>query len=301
MKIGLVLSGGGGKGAYELGVWKALKDLGISKHISVFSGTSIGAFNAILFAMDEIDKAEELWQEVTMEQLVPISKLELFKRGVGLYLGEKNLQLVKKFLTDKLEHGAVDNKGAIEIMDKYLDCTRIKENGRTCYVACTQLPNFNAKYFKINDYDEEIGKKMVLASASLPLIYDSTEVLGDKYIDGGLADNTPIQAVYGENCDIIIVVLLSKEATIEKSKYPNSKLIVIAPETLDENAINGTLNLDMEAKRIRINEGYNDTMNRFEPIMDIMRFIYEKDEEEKHPRLFKMYNSLKALKKEEQQ
>ena len=56
MKIGLVLSGGGGKGAYELGVWRALKELGISKYISVFSGTSIGAFNSILFAMDDIDR-----------------------------------------------------------------------------------------------------------------------------------------------------------------------------------------------------------------------------------------------------
>ena len=44
MKIGLVLSGGGGKGAYELGVWKALKELNLNKYISVFSGTSIGAF-----------------------------------------------------------------------------------------------------------------------------------------------------------------------------------------------------------------------------------------------------------------
>ena len=58
MKIGLVLSGGGGKGAYELGVWKALKELNLNKYISVFSGTSIGAFNAALFAMDDLEKAE---------------------------------------------------------------------------------------------------------------------------------------------------------------------------------------------------------------------------------------------------
>ncbi len=44
MKIGLVLAGGGGKGAYELGVWKALREIKITKNITVFSGTSIGAF-----------------------------------------------------------------------------------------------------------------------------------------------------------------------------------------------------------------------------------------------------------------
>ena len=114
MKIGLVLAGGGGKGAYELGVWKALRDLGISKYISVFSGTSIGAFNAVLFAMDDIKKAEQLWDEVTMDKLVPVTKKELIKRGIGLYIGGKNIQLAKKFLNDNIDLGAISNEGAVE-------------------------------------------------------------------------------------------------------------------------------------------------------------------------------------------
>ena len=297
MKIGLVLAGGGGKGAYELGVWKALKQLNLTKYISVFSGTSIGAFNSVLFAMDDIDKADSLWEEVTMDKLVPISKTELIKRGIGLYLGGKNLQLAKKFLTDKLEHGAISNDGAVEMVEKYLDFNKVKEKNKICYAACTKLPNFNAKYFKINDYDEEIAKKIVLASASLPLIYDSTEVLGEKYIDGGIADNVPIQPVYGEKCDIIIVVLLSKDGQIDRSLYPNSRLIIIAPENLVENAITGTLNLDTDAKRERIIEGYNDTINKIEPIMELMNFVHKKEEERKNPTLYRTYNYLKGVKR----
>ena len=297
MKIGLVLAGGGGKGAYELGVWKALKQLNLTKYISVFSGTSIGAFNSVLFAMDDIDKADSLWEEVTMDKLVPISKTELIKRGIGLYLGGKNLQLAKKFLTDKLEHGAISNDGAVEMVEKYLDFNKVKEKNKICYAACTKLPNFNAKYFKINDYDEEIAKKILLASASLPLIYDSTEVLGEKYIDGGIADNVPIQPVYGEKCDIIIVVLLSKDGQIDRSLYPNSRLIIIAPENLVENAITGTLNLDTDAKRVRIIEGYNDTINKIEPIMELMNFVHKKEEERKNPTLYRTYNYLKGVKR----
>lgn len=297
MKIGLVLAGGGGKGAYELGVWKALKQLNLTKYISVFSGTSIGAFNSVLFAMDDIDKADSLWEEVTMDKLVPISKTELIKRGIGLYLGGKNLQLAKKFLTDKLEHGAISNDGAVEMVEKYLDFNKVKEKNKICYAACTKLPNFNAKYFKINDYDEEIAKKIVLASASLPLIYDSTEVLGEKYIDGGIADNVPIQPVYGEKCDIIIVVLLSKDGQIDRSLYPNSRLIIIAPENLVENAITGTLNLDTDVKRVRIIEGYNDTINKIEPIMELMNFVHKKEEERKNPTLYRTYNYLKGVKR----
>ena len=296
MKIGLVLAGGGGKGAYELGVWKALDELKLTKYITVFSGTSIGAFNSVLFAMNDMKKADELWEEVTMDKLVPISKSELIKRGIGLYIGGKNLQLAKKFLNYKLEHGAIANDGAIEVVEKYLDFNKIKENNKICYAACTKLSDFSAKYFKINDFDEETGKKIVLASASLPLIYDCTEVLGEKYIDGGIADNIPIQPVYGENCNIIIVVLLSKEAQVDRTLYPNSKLIVISPENLDENTITGTLNLNTDAKRIRIIEGYNDTINKLEPIRELFEYISKEEEERKNPILYKTYKWLRKVK-----
>ena len=296
MKIGLVLAGGGGKGAYELGVWKALDELKLTKYITVFSGTSIGAFNSVLFAMNDMKKADELWEEVTMDKLVPISKSELIKRGIGLYIGGKNLQLAKKFLNYKLEHGAIANDGAIEVVEKYLDFNKIKENNKICYAACTKLSDFSAKYFKINDFDEETGKKIVLASASLPLIYDCTEVLGEKYIDGGIADNIPIQPVYGENCNIIIVVLLSKEVQVDRTLYPNSKLIVISPENLDENTITGTLNLNTDAKRIRIIEGYNDTINKLEPIKELFEYIIKEEEERKNPILYKTYKWLRKVK-----
>lgn len=296
MKIGLVLAGGGGKGAYELGVWKALDELKLTKYITVFSGTSIGAFNSVLFAMNDMKKADELWEEVTMDKLVPISKSELIKRGIGLYIGGKNLQLAKKFLNYKLEHGAIANDGAIEVVEKYLDFNKIKENNKICYAACTKLSDFSAKYFKINDFDEETGKKIVLASASLPLIYDCTEVLGEKYIDGGIADNIPIQPVYGENCNIIIVVLLSKEAQVDRTLYPNSKLIVISPENLDENTITGILNLNTDAKRIRIIEGYNDTINKLEPIKELFEYINKEEEERKNPILYKTYKWLRKVK-----
>lgn len=296
MKIGLVLAGGGGKGAYELGVWKALDELKLTKYITVFSGTSIGAFNSVLFAMNDMKKADELWEEVTMDKLVPISKSELIKRGIGLYIGGKNLQLAKKFLNYKLEHGAIANDGAIEVVEKYLDFNKIKENNKICYAACTKLSDFSAKYFKINDFDEETGKKIVLASASLPLIYDCTEVLGEKYIDGGIADNIPIQPVYGENCNIIIVVLLSKEAQVDRTLYPNSKLIVISPENLDENTITGILNLNTDAKRMRIIEGYNDTINKLEPIKELFEYISKEEEERKNPILYKTYKLLRKVK-----
>ena len=59
--IALVLSGGGGKGAYQIGVWKALKESGLDKEIVSVSGTSVGALNAALFIHNNLNVAEEIY------------------------------------------------------------------------------------------------------------------------------------------------------------------------------------------------------------------------------------------------
>lgn len=293
MRIGLVLSGGGGKGAYELGVWKALTELELDKYIEVFSGTSIGAFNAVLFAQNDMKAAEALWDEVTMEKLAPISKAQLLKKGFELAIGGRHIELIKKRMAKMMEEGIAPKDGAKEIIDKYLRVDKVKENKRICYAACTELPDFTAKYFKLNNYDDELAKEIVVASATLPRIYSCTEILGNKYIDGGVVDNTPIQPVYEEGCDIIIVVHLSKENFIDKSLYPKANIIELAPRHLNENMIKGTLNLDMECKRLRIDEGYKDTIELLKPIMLMTKMKNEIEEKEMHPKLYKAYNWIK--------
>ena len=59
MKYGLVLSGGGSKGAYESGCMKALQELGY--HFDIVTGTSIGALNGLLVAQEDYQKLYELW------------------------------------------------------------------------------------------------------------------------------------------------------------------------------------------------------------------------------------------------
>ena len=162
-----------------------------------------------------------------------------------------------------MAEGSVSKDGAKEIIDKYLDIEAVKKNKKICYAACTELPDFNVRYFKLNNYSTELGKEIIIASASLPLIYEPTDVMGGKYIDGGISDNTPIQPVYGEGCDVIIVVLLSKEARIDRTLYPNTHIIELYPRNLNENVINGTLNLDHQAKKNRIKEKKAFNKNNF--------------------------------------
>lgn len=74
--IGLVLSGGGAKGAYEVGVWSALHETGLANNVTAVSGTSIGAVNAALFASwPDPNGAETLWLENIGKVFVPNDRI----------------------------------------------------------------------------------------------------------------------------------------------------------------------------------------------------------------------------------
>ena len=63
--IGLVFAGGGGKGAYQIGVWRAVRELQLEQHIAVVAGTSVGALNAALFLKGDLAFAEQLWGSIS--------------------------------------------------------------------------------------------------------------------------------------------------------------------------------------------------------------------------------------------
>ena len=67
--IGLVLSGGGAKGGYEAGVYKALEEMGITERLTAFAGTSVGALNAVLF--DCVGSAAaEIWKSLRFTDMM---------------------------------------------------------------------------------------------------------------------------------------------------------------------------------------------------------------------------------------
>ena len=65
--LGLALEGGGAKGAYEIGAYRALTELGY--HFDVICGVSIGAINAALLAQGDCEKAAEFWETTANDDL----------------------------------------------------------------------------------------------------------------------------------------------------------------------------------------------------------------------------------------
>ena len=68
MKRALVFGGGGSKGAYEIGVWKALDALG--QTFDIVTGTSIGSMIGVLYVQRQYDKVIELWDNLHVEDIM---------------------------------------------------------------------------------------------------------------------------------------------------------------------------------------------------------------------------------------
>jgi len=184
MKLGLVLAGGGGKGSYEIGVWKYLREIGLDKKISVISGTSVGGLNAALMATVEYETAEYIWKN------------------------EIDDKILDDVSHSRKECAIFSRTGLIEIIDKYVPLEKIKSSEKQIYVTCFNIKRFKAESFKLNKYDVPDMKKMLCATSAIPVAFQIEEIFGEKYLDGGVKNNVPIEPLLEENCTHALIVNL---------------------------------------------------------------------------------------------
>ena len=272
MKIGLVLAGGGSRGAYQIGVWKALIELGIDKYVEVVSGTSIGALNAVLFLQGDYNLAEDIWNNLTKDEIMPLEEKDLIVKGILFFLGAKNMSFIKKYIPNVVKGGTISREGLNDILEK-IDFDKIKNSKVKGYATCTSIPEIKAQYFNINEHSVEDIKKILYATSAVPLVYDSPVIEDISYLDGGIVDNIPIQPVYGESCDIIIIVQLEANIIIDRDMYPNTNIIEINSAEGEGPDLKGMMDFDTDAIRKRITKGYKDTIYKIKPIMDMTRHI----------------------------
>ena len=76
-EYGLVMEGGGAKGAYQIGAWKAMREAGVK--IKGIAGTSVGALNGALICMDDLTNAEKVWENISYSSIMSVEdeKMEL--------------------------------------------------------------------------------------------------------------------------------------------------------------------------------------------------------------------------------
>ncbi len=237
-RIGIVLSGGGAKGAYQIGMLRALEEKsGLDKSGLCLAGTSIGAMNSLLYAISDTDRMRSLLMNYS-----------------------------------KAPDPNVDIKGSLaQTMREYYPDELIIKNKVPVSVCVFSLNKKMPLYFRLNDLPCEDQRKLTLASGSLPGIWPAVEYKGDKFTDGGWLpedweynkpfDKVPVITMKDEKLDILLISYLDPEYTVDHSFIDKDVRIIISrPSVFLENSP-GTGTLDFSHERLAENErlGYEET------------------------------------------
>jgi NTE family protein len=209
-RVAMILSGGGARGAYEVGVlWYVFDELtrmlGAPPRIDILCGTSVGAINASFLAAHLGDPV------LGMRRLVELwSELEL-TRVLGFSLRQV-VTLPRVLLGGGEGYGLFDVRPMAELVQREISwravsrCLR-KHMLRALTVSCTEVSTGRTVVFMQTSPDltipsaapprtlfcaDRIGPQHALASAAIPLLFPPVRIDGELYLDGGLRQNTPI-------------------------------------------------------------------------------------------------------------
>ena len=201
MSVGLVFSGGGSCGAYQIGFWKALEEFGREKKITAVSGSSVGALNALLFANADPDLAEEIWKNLRQTDFFyPRGFLD--RKGWFSQIGFAKMIDVLKEKWPDLRKGmpiyscvsVLNNaQGGLEKID-----LKLREAG-------------SPQYILLNDLEYNAMKNVLLASTAIPYIYPHRHIKGKTCIDGDFSDKTPYRPLADAGCRNIMILHLNTE------------------------------------------------------------------------------------------
>jgi len=219
MKRALVLSGGGSRGAYEIGAWQALDALGVRFH-AVY-GTSIGALNAGLVAQGDLEKAVELWENITIRQVIG-SVDEDF--SIDRMISRK--RDVVPFLLENAKHLHADITPLEELMKKYLSEGKVRASGMELGVMTVRVPQLQPVAMRLGDIPEGQLADWLLASASCFPVFPTRRIGGERYMDGGYFDNLPIDMAIADGAEEIVAVDIHPQpAHPEYGRMPFLKMI----------------------------------------------------------------------------
>lgn len=270
--LALVLSGGGAKGAFQLGVVNALIQYGIYDNINGLSGTSIGSLNIALIESMGIDKAIDIWKnrlsDIFFSDSINYYEIMNMLKNIKINNPLKNSYLSdRKKLIELFEEFQIHN---LSFSDKVLyasvvDISEVPKELRAIRAALSAYDNFpvgKISYLGLNYKSIENVYKILLASSALPLIYETIEINEKYYVDGGLIDNIPIKPLYDYGYKNIIIVSCDYDTSLDSliQKYPKSNLYLIKPNYDLGDLFNGTLNFNKNKLSQSFELGYKTGM-----------------------------------------
>ena len=286
MKKGLVLEGGGTKGAYQIGAYEALRDLGIK--ITGIAGTSIGALNGAFIAQGDFESMKDIWVNYDYKSFMNIDE-DTYERYKNIEMKAKNLHDVVDLMNKARKKQGIDITPLRKLLEEKIDEDKIRKSNIDFGITTAY---WDGKIFPQLLYVEDIPRgrlvDYLIASASLP-IFDLDKLDDKLYLDGMFSDNIPINMLAQRGYDDIVVIRLVDDFLGKRiiNKYNNLNLKVIVPSQ----SLGGSLNKDKDHMESNIKLGYLDTMKAYKRY-DGVKYFFNLDCKYNEDYCFKKISSL---------
>lgn len=254
MKTAIVLSGGGAKGAYQIGVWYALKKMHVN--YDIVTGTSVGALNGCFMVQKDFIKALYMWYNIDFNKIFD----EEFEAQYNTSDGKK--EIIKKFAKGMILDGGMNVSKLENIVDKYVNIRKFYKSRIDFGLVTVNLTNLKARSMTKKNIPQNKLKDYLLASATCFPAFKTKKIDDKTYIDGGYYDNLPINLAVEMGADNIIAVDLRSVGLKRRIKYKDIKLTVIVPR----NDLGSFLVFNPDLARRAMKFGYNDTMKVYKKL-----------------------------------
>ncbi|MGE5423648.1 MAG: patatin-like phospholipase family protein [Ignavibacteriales bacterium] len=252
--LGLALGGGGARGVYQLGVWRAFRELDL--HFDAIAGTSAGAINAALMVGTDYERAVDMWENLQVEQLLDISQ-DQDLRSANL-VSPKNVDILAKEL---FTQGSFNTAPLRSLLGKYLSEEAIRSSSVRYGLMTALLPELTPQPLWIDQIGSGQLIDYIIASAHYPGLQPVK--IGDRrFIDGGLRENVPVSMLYKMGLRRIIAVDLRLRPCVRGPLYDNTQLTYIH----DKQSLGGVMDLTPAVLKRNQQLGYLDTMKALDQL-----------------------------------
>ena len=265
-KTALVLGGGGARGAYEIGVWRALREQKMEIHM--VTGTSVGSINGAMVAQDDYELAESLWKEIDTEMVLDIHPQaksqdpESDSRKTGAMKPEDALLYLKEIFV----HKGVGTQGLNQLLRKYVKEEKIRSSPVLYGLVTAKMPNLKEKQVLegvrlfIDDIPEGKLHDFIMASSSFFPAMQAYEIDGTQYIDGGYVDQVPVSMTVERGATRVIAVELNPENPFHKKETKKPQELIWIRSLWD---LGNILVFDKKNTRRLMELGYLDARKAF--------------------------------------
>lgn len=263
-EYGLVLDGGGARGAYQIGAWKALKEAGVK--INAVAGTSVGALNGALICMDDIEKAEKIWREMSFSRVMTVDDEWMGQLFQGKHRFGDILSEARRLLGE----GGVDISPLRELIHEAVDEKQIRASGKEFCITTFSLTDFKQLDLSISDIPEGHLEDFLLASAYLVGFKNEPMKDGKRYIDGGIVNNVPVGALVERGYRDIIEIRIYGPGREPRVRLPeDGECYLIGPRV----KLGSIIEFDGERSRQNMKIGYYDAKRMLYGLEGIIYYI----------------------------